>query len=39
MIVPGLVATILTMTDEVVKVTPSVVDADVAVPAGFKQKS
>jgi hypothetical protein len=32
-------ATIMTMTHEVVKITPSVVDADVAVPAGFKQKS
>jgi hypothetical protein len=29
----------MTMTHEVVKITPSVVDADVAVPAGFKQKS
>ena len=32
-------ATILTMTDEIVKVTPSVADADVAIPAGFKLKS
>jgi hypothetical protein len=32
-------AVILTMTDEVVKVTPSVTDTDVAIPAGFKEKS
>ena len=32
-------ATIMTMTDEVVKVTPSVSETDVAIPAGFKQKS
>jgi hypothetical protein len=32
-------ATIMTMTHEVVKIMPSVADADVAVPAGFKQKS
>jgi hypothetical protein len=31
--------TIMTMTDEVMNVTPSVTDADVAIPAGFKQKS
>ena len=29
----------MTMTDEVVKVTPSVSETDVAIPAGFKQKS
>ena len=29
----------MTMTDEIVKVTPSVTETDVAVPAGFKQKS
>jgi hypothetical protein len=32
-------ATIFTMTNEILKVTPSVTDADVAIPAGFKQKS
>ena len=32
-------ATIFTMTNEILKVTPSVSDADVAIPAGFKQKS
>jgi hypothetical protein len=32
-------ATIFTMTNEVLKVTPAVTDADVAIPAGFKQKS
>ena len=32
-------ATVMTTTHEVVKVTPSVADADVAVPAGFKLKS
>lgn len=32
-------ATVLTSTHEVVKVTPSVADADIAVPAGFKLKS
>ena len=31
-------ATIMTMTDEVVKVTPGVSETDVAIPAGFKQK-
>jgi len=28
----------MTMTDEVVKVTPSVSETDLAIPAGFKQK-
>lgn len=32
-------ATVMTSTHEVVKVTPSVADADLAVPAGFRQKS
>jgi hypothetical protein len=32
-------ATIFTMTNEILKVTPSVSDADVSIPAGFKQKS
>ena len=32
-------ATMMTMTDEVVKVTPSVSETDLAIPAGFKQKS
>jgi hypothetical protein len=32
-------ATVMTTTHEVVKVTPSVADADVAIPAGFKLKS
>jgi hypothetical protein len=31
-------ATILTMNHEVLKVSPAVTDADVAIPAGFKQK-
>jgi hypothetical protein len=30
---------VMTTTHEVVKVTPTVADADVAVPAGFKLKS
>jgi hypothetical protein len=32
-------ATVMTTTHEVVKVTPSVADADIAIPAGFKLKS
>jgi hypothetical protein len=32
-------ATVMTTTHEIVKVTPSVADADVAIPTGFKQKS
>jgi len=32
-------ATMMTMTDEVVNVTPSVSETDLAIPAGFKQKS
>ena len=32
-------ATVMTMTHELLKVTPAVADADVAIPAGFKQKS
>jgi hypothetical protein len=32
-------ATIMTMTHELLKVSPAVADADVAIPAGFKQKS
>jgi hypothetical protein len=32
-------ATVMTSTHEVVKVTPAVADADVAIPAGFKLKS
>jgi hypothetical protein len=32
-------ATVMTSTHEVVKVTPTVADADVAIPAGFKLKS
>ncbi len=32
-------ATVMTMTHELLKVTPTVADADVAIPAGFKLKS
>jgi hypothetical protein len=35
---PGRV-TIFTMTNEILKVSPSVSDTDVSIPAGFKQKS